>query len=464
MGRWRSACGILASAIGIVSCSGLGTDASNEPTDIDIEPIVGGTLASDYPEAVYVNIDIVNGRGYACSAALIAPRVVLTAGHCVDGHSRFEVYAGSSYRVSTSSATYDWAGESTTYVNPSHHDIGLIFLDTAVTLTSYPQLATSKIADGTTITNVGRVLDGSVRSSLYQASTVAYSAASIGYPYDYTSTDLIQPGDSGGPVFVAGTHKIVAVNSGAGSGIQVLARVDLLATWIGAQIAAHGGTGLADSGCAAAAGCSDARPDGNADGAASTPAADAGAQPSPTDAGANSPSPDSGPASPDSGPASPDSGAKSPADAGSNAPNTDAGTPSPAADSGASPKSDAGATPSADSGAGAGDAGQTCATEHEPNNTFATAEPLGHELCGSISPATDGDWLYFDAKAGVHVIRITSSADATMMMGIVSGKTCVSTVEGLRSAKVKVFRGSQRLCVRIDSSHRRTQTYRLTVD
>ena len=51
-----------------------------------------------------------------------------------------------------------------------------------------------------------------------------------GAPLDYTSTLVIQPGDSGGPDFIAGTHTIVSVNSGEqrASSVQFLARVDLV--------------------------------------------------------------------------------------------------------------------------------------------------------------------------------------------------------------------------------------------
>lgn len=54
----------------------------SEPTSA---PIIGGTTASAYPEAVLLDM-YKAGASYPsmiCSASVIAPRVVLTAGHCV---------------------------------------------------------------------------------------------------------------------------------------------------------------------------------------------------------------------------------------------------------------------------------------------------------------------------------------------------------------------------------------------
>src|SRR5690349_15848653 len=83
------------------ACSGADS-ASDDAVAATFEPIVGGVPATDYPEAALLNIDVpANGGSYsACSATVIAPRVVLTAGHCVTRHSKWEVYDGSQYRLS----------------------------------------------------------------------------------------------------------------------------------------------------------------------------------------------------------------------------------------------------------------------------------------------------------------------------------------------------------------------------
>ena len=235
----------LVSAVLFLGCAGSSDDESIGSTS---ELIVGGKVATMYPEAAYLDIDFTSSGGVVCSAALIAPRVVLTAGHCVDTHAKWTVHVGTESRTSTSATTYDWNEKGATSVNPLHHDIGLVFLDTAITIATYPTLAASPLAAGSKVTNVGRINNGTITNQLYMADTTVTAGIGVGYPYDYASSDVIQPGDSGGPDFASGTHNLVSVNSGAGGNTEVLARVDLVRDWIVAQINAHGGTGSSGGG------------------------------------------------------------------------------------------------------------------------------------------------------------------------------------------------------------------------
>lgn len=241
MKHWYVACA-LASMSTILACSGPSAPG-DESIATSEDPIVGGSLAKQYPEAAYLNIDFTASGGYICSAALIAPRVVLTAGHCVDGHKSWEVHVGPETRQSVSAATFDWNEKGATTVNPDHHDVGLVFLDKPIALAAYPTLASSALPNGSKVTNVGRIKSGVATNSLYAADSVVTAGASIGYPYAYASSAIIQPGDSGGPDFASGTHNIVAVNSGVGGNVEVLARVDLVREWIVQQVASHGGPG-----------------------------------------------------------------------------------------------------------------------------------------------------------------------------------------------------------------------------
>jgi hypothetical protein len=104
-------------------------------------------------------------------------------------------------------------------------------------------VATSPLGEGDTVVNVGRARDGAISNAdlFVSSSVLVKDGADEGFPYDYTASDEIQSGDSGGPDFASGTHTVVAINSGAGRSLEVLARVDLLAPWIHDHVAAHGG-------------------------------------------------------------------------------------------------------------------------------------------------------------------------------------------------------------------------------
>jgi hypothetical protein len=212
-------------------------------------PKVAGATASDYPESVLVEMSQQGVFTGSCSGAVVAPQVVLTAGHCVELFTGWSVEAPFVLQSSSASKaeTFDWKSDGSGKTDPSLHDVGLVYLDRRITLPRYPALAEGPVADGSDIVNIGRVADSSLSSAALFVSKplTVRMAASVGYPYDYVGVQAIEPGDSGGPVEVPGTtpHLLVAVNSGVGSGSEVLARTDLLARWISERIAAHGGAG-----------------------------------------------------------------------------------------------------------------------------------------------------------------------------------------------------------------------------
>ena len=213
--------------------------------EAESDEIIAGTSAQAYPEAVLVNMLEGNQVVAACSGSLIAPTVVLTAGHCVHNWSQWHViapHAGAQQAMAASGATYDWvaSGEG---VDPQEHDIGLVFLASPITLAAYPILAQKPLAAGAKVLNIGRIHQGQVSSSsLFVSKPVTTTpGSSLGFPFDYAAVDRIESGDSGGPDVLPGAapHTIVAVNSGANSSTEVLARVDLVASWIAAQVGAH---------------------------------------------------------------------------------------------------------------------------------------------------------------------------------------------------------------------------------
>jgi hypothetical protein len=265
---------VIASAALLFACSDI--DSSEEEELLESEatgqPIVNGKPASEYTEAA-----LINGQGYICSGAIIAPRVALTAGHCVSG-SQFNIvapYVNKSAKGTKKWTTYVPTGS---YVNPNTLDVAVIVLDTPITLPSYPPLASSKVPLGTSAVNVGRINNGQASySQLFYGKPVQLSDAP-GFPLAYGSESVIQSGDSGGPVYVgSGANRtIVAVNSGAGGGRQILARVDLAYDEIQRIIDENGGSGGSSSssssgGSSGGAGCTASESEPNDESTAPNP-------------------------------------------------------------------------------------------------------------------------------------------------------------------------------------------------
>jgi V8-like Glu-specific endopeptidase len=263
--------GLVLSAAAVAACSeGKRTAACSEENS---SAIVDGTSASAYAEAVLVDAYRDGKINTACSGALLTPTVVLTAGHCVDTFSGWHVkapFAKSQTATSTEAETYDWQGAGSETVTPSHHDVGLIYLTAPITLSRYPELAEEPLKAGASVVNIGRIRNGTLSfSDMYVSDDVEVELGDgYGYPYDYATSDVIEGGDSGGPAEIAkdDRHVIVAVNSSATSSVEMLARVDLVLTWIRDQVAAHRAAVTSDAG---------ATP--NSDGGATSRSADAGA-------------------------------------------------------------------------------------------------------------------------------------------------------------------------------------------
>ena len=227
---------------------------SDDPEQIadESQTIKGGSLATDYPESVLLLMKVGGQPKELCSGSLISPTVVITAGHCVHGFNSWSVtapFANGQTSVTSKATTFDWNSGSDN-VDPNTHDVALVLLDTPINIAAYPTIASGSLSDGSTVVNVGRINNGQLSyTALYKSKPLPVtSGASVGYPFDYKASEVIEHGDSGGPVFIPGTHTLVAVNSGGGGGTEILARVDLLHSWILQQIAAHGGSGSGGQG------------------------------------------------------------------------------------------------------------------------------------------------------------------------------------------------------------------------
>jgi secreted trypsin-like serine protease len=228
------------------------TQTEQRPT---AAPIKGGSPAYDYPEAVFMNK---KGQGF-CSGSLIAPTLVLTAGHCVANFQQVEVVAPYASPPQTATgykaAVFDYTDTSDS-VNPNQHDVGVVFLSQPIQLSHYLQLDPQAVTIGQTKAhNIGRINNGQLSyTDVFVGPLVKLlDGSDIGYPFAYHSNDITESGDSGGPVVIpsAPPRNVVAVCSGGGKGTQIMARLDLVHDWLQQQLAEAGGGGSGAGGSGA---------------------------------------------------------------------------------------------------------------------------------------------------------------------------------------------------------------------
>ena len=202
-------------------------DADDAETSADI---IGGTRTTAYPAVMALFAgDLQSGAGSLCTASLIAPRVLITAAHCVSAEevgpaADFIVFTGADFnqgsgRTLAVSAVMHDPAFSTAHLNAGH-DIGAVILASPL---STPPVAVNRAVDPT------KLLGQAVRLVGYGASN---GAQQTGAGIKRTTTTTLKgadarllklgdsqhgtcQGDSGGPAFmsIGGIQTLVGVTS-----------------------------------------------------------------------------------------------------------------------------------------------------------------------------------------------------------------------------------------------------------
>lgn len=223
-------------------------------TDDSEQAIVNGTRVSP-PWAVLLASHGADGAKWECTGTLIAPRVVLTAATCLFHRGAQDVrqevvapYAGGAVRQTTRAILHPtFTGD---FV--SQYNVGLVILDAAISLTSYPLVGFKAQPVGTNIRNIGRMLNGGpTENNVYQGPATPLQPGPAGYRYTdrtYFSQLIIENSDGGGAVLLSGSTApiVVALNVGytTDSSQQVwqsMARLDVVEQWIADQLVLNGG-------------------------------------------------------------------------------------------------------------------------------------------------------------------------------------------------------------------------------
>jgi hypothetical protein len=236
---------ILAAVCGLLGCNRAVTDLP--PSDRPSFITYGSLDGNAHPAVVLIVMDVAGTPAFRCSGTLIAPKVVLTAGHCAGEPGEFSgmrVFTESD--VENGNNNFPFAGPNTIEASEWHshplftealffvHDVGVVLLSRAVKLSASQygklpgvnQLDALRPRSSTLFTAVGYGLQ-KINPVFIEAEKIRMSAEphlvqinTPGFTGDFSlllsnnaSTGGTCFGDSGGPNYLGSSNVIAGVTS-----------------------------------------------------------------------------------------------------------------------------------------------------------------------------------------------------------------------------------------------------------
>jgi hypothetical protein len=194
--------------------------------------------------------DSANKESDVCTGTLIAPNLVVTAGHCATGKTGWKVQAPLAKGEKSTGLrgmTFDWRDYGSTKSHPTNSDIGVIELESPIDLKEFPKITSTTVDNGTRLTRLRRTMDTSgsyTKSRIDEVSGKVHDGEILGFGRTYImATESDEAVNAGGALVDPTGKTIYGVVSGRGekSGSLYMARADMadVNAWLVAQVRAH---------------------------------------------------------------------------------------------------------------------------------------------------------------------------------------------------------------------------------
>jgi hypothetical protein len=197
---------------GVDACNSLGGTASTAGTAI----LNGAECSADRSSVILLNLRTANGSAAgACTGTIVAPRVVLTAAHCLDqGVAIARVWLGSGPEIDAESFAFF---PNYQFNTPGTFDVGVVVVGEDLPRTPIPVLLSrdGKVGETAILAGWGRDQNNATATLRAGSTTLSAVNAELLQTIFAPPSSSVCSGDSGGPILLSegGTWTVGGITS-----------------------------------------------------------------------------------------------------------------------------------------------------------------------------------------------------------------------------------------------------------